>query len=53
MGSLMIDSAYGIDVLPENDPCIAMVEETLEKLSIASNFGTFLVDLFPICKSNI
>ncbi|KAJ7627128.1 cytochrome P450 [Roridomyces roridus] len=46
VGSTVISVAYGIDVLPENDPYIALGEE----LMASALLGRFLVDFFPILK---
>lgn len=43
-----MDVAYGFDVLPENDPFISMVEESLDSLNEATVPGRFLVDFIPI-----
>lgn len=41
---------YGIEVLPENDPYLRLVEEAVQPLIIASIPGAFLVDMLPILK---
>ncbi|TFK69825.1 cytochrome P450 [Pluteus cervinus] len=47
-GLTVVSTAYGIDVKPEGDPYVDMAERTMSKLSVAGNFGTYLVDFFPI-----
>ena len=42
--------AYGIDVKESNDPYILIAEEALNGAAQAGNFGTFLVDIFPLLK---
>lgn len=41
---------YGLDVLPENDPHIAIAEASLEGTTAAAVPGAFLVDFFPVRK---
>lgn len=48
IGSQIVDIAYGFDVLPENDPFLSLVQETLDSLSEATVPGRFLVDFIPI-----
>lgn len=45
-----MDIAYGIEVLPENDPYVATAEESVAALAIAAMPGAFLVDSIPLCK---
>lgn len=45
-----MDVAYGIQVLPENDPYIRTAEEAIMSVAMASMPGTFLVNVFPILK---
>ncbi|KAJ6622291.1 cytochrome P450 [Mycena sp. CBHHK59/15] len=49
-GEVIMSVAYGIDVLPSNDPYIALAKEAVRSLSIASVPGRFLVDSLPILK---
>lgn len=42
--------AYGIDILPEDDPYVFLAEESLQALSAATNAGAYLVDSIPIRK---
>lgn len=44
---LIMDIAYGIDVLPVGDPYIDTAEKALASVSIATMPGAFLVDLIP------
>ncbi len=41
-------TAYGIDILPEDDPYIKIAEESLQGLSATVNAGAYLVDSIPI-----
>ncbi|KAJ7697457.1 cytochrome P450 [Mycena rosella] len=49
-GALIMDVAYGIDVLPSNDPYIGLSEEVMSGLSVAAVPGRFLVDTIPALK---
>lgn len=49
-GALIMDTIYGIEVLPENDPYISAAETFMAVQSAATIPGTFLVDFLPICK---
>ncbi|KAJ7257102.1 cytochrome P450 [Mycena rebaudengoi] len=49
-GTLIMDIAYGIKVLPSHDPYIQMAEKAMHDLSNASIPGAFLVDTFPAMK---
>lgn len=49
-GSLVMDTIYGIEVRPENDPYIEAAEKHMAAQSVATVPGTFLVDFLPICK---
>ncbi|KAF8169161.1 cytochrome P450 [Mycena galopus ATCC 62051] len=49
-GELIMSAAYGIDVLPNNDPWITLAHKAVHTLSIAWVPGLYLVDSFPILK---
>ncbi|KAF7336122.1 Cytochrome P450 [Mycena venus] len=49
-GALIMDIAYGIKVLPSEDPYIQVIEQAMHNLSNASIPGAFLVDTFPALK---
>ncbi|KAJ7893769.1 cytochrome P450 [Mycena leptocephala] len=49
-GRLIISVTYGIDVLPSEDPYIALVGAAVNALIAAALPGKFLVDGFPILK---
>ncbi|KAJ7584750.1 cytochrome P450 [Mycena floridula] len=49
-GATIMRIAYGLDVLPSNDPFIAAAEAGLTTLAKACVPGAFLVDAFPILK---
>jgi hypothetical protein len=49
-GEIIISIAYGLDVLPEDDPFIAAAEKGVYPLVVAAVPGTFLVDTFPWLK---
>ncbi|KAJ7776053.1 cytochrome P450 [Mycena maculata] len=42
--------AYGIDVLPENDPYISLAEEAMRTTAEAAIPGRFLVDFLPVLR---
>lgn len=47
-GRTIMRSAYGIDILTENDPYINIAEESLQAFSATVNAGAYLVDSIPI-----
>ncbi|KAJ7142221.1 cytochrome P450 [Mycena epipterygia] len=49
-GEIIISVAYGIDVLPVNDPYIAVAEHGVSASVQASTPGRFLVDSIPLLK---
>ncbi|KAJ7142216.1 cytochrome P450 [Mycena epipterygia] len=49
-GEIIISVAYGIDVLPVNDPYIAVAEKTNHAGIQATTPGRFLVDSIPLLK---
>ncbi|KAJ7029520.1 cytochrome P450 [Mycena alexandri] len=49
-GELIINVAYGIDVLPIDDPYVALAEEAIQAGLDATVPGKFLVDSFPILR---
>lgn len=49
-GQTIISIAYGIDVLPKDDPYIDTAESAGHRLSSAAVSGAFLVDTLPILK---
>ncbi|KAJ3721438.1 cytochrome P450 [Lentinula guzmanii] len=48
--SIILAIAYGIHVLPKDDPSIAAAERMFSVLNIAGIPGSFFVDVFPILK---
>jgi hypothetical protein len=46
-GRIILEIAYGIDVLPQNDPYVATAEKTLHAISLATNMSGTLFDLIP------
>lgn len=46
-GLFIMDVAYGIDVLPKDDPYIETAEKALAGVSLAVMPGAFLVDIIP------
>ncbi|KAJ7290617.1 cytochrome P450 [Mycena rebaudengoi] len=50
VGEVIVSVAYGIDVLPVNDPYVALAEEAAESANGAAVPGRFLVDSIPILK---
>ncbi|KAJ7626738.1 cytochrome P450 [Mycena rosella] len=49
-GEIIMSVTYGIDVLPKNDPYVALAEHAVQSLADASIPGRFLVDSIPILK---
>ncbi|KAF8218550.1 cytochrome P450 [Tricholoma matsutake] len=49
-GETIISIAYGLDVLPKDDPYISIAEKCIRSLVVAAVPGTFLVDTFPWLK---
>ena len=48
-GQVIMSVAYGIDVLPENDPYVADSEKMLQALAIGSTPEAALLDAIPWC----
>ncbi|KAI3598052.1 cytochrome p450 [Moniliophthora roreri] len=48
--STIIGIAYGIEILPENDPYVAAAERALESLGLGIAPGAFLVESIPLLK---
>ncbi|KAF8143554.1 cytochrome P450 [Mycena galopus ATCC 62051] len=49
-GTVILSTAYGIDVQPENDPYIEIAERALYALARAGRRGAYLVDSLPFLK---
>lgn len=49
-GDIILSIAYGIHILPDNDPYIALSEAGLEAIVKSATWGSFAVDFFPILK---
>ncbi|KAJ7018180.1 cytochrome P450 [Mycena alexandri] len=49
-GRLIMSVAYGINVLPTNDPYVTLAHEAINTFSLACVPGLYLVDSFPILK---
>ncbi|KAJ7483475.1 cytochrome P450 [Mycena latifolia] len=49
-GEVIMSAAYGIDVLPKNDPYVTLAEHAVQSLVFAVVPGRFLVDSIPILK---
>jgi hypothetical protein len=47
-GMVILSTAYGIDVKPENDPHIDISEKALNAMACTGNRGSFLVDSLPL-----
>ncbi|KAJ7607915.1 cytochrome P450 [Roridomyces roridus] len=45
-----MESAYGIDVLPQNDPYVNLAERAIHSIAYALVPGRFLVDSLPMLK---
>ncbi|KAJ7804522.1 cytochrome P450 [Mycena olivaceomarginata] len=50
IGGLIMSIAYGIDVLPMNDPYLELLQESMHGLAEARVPGKYLVDAIPILK---
>ncbi|KAJ6559613.1 cytochrome P450 [Mycena capillaripes] len=50
VGEVIVSVTYGIDVLPVNDPYVALAEEAVESAAGAAVPGRFLVDFIPVLK---
>ena len=48
-GQVFLSIAYGINVLPENDPYVADAESVLRALGIATTKEALLLDAIPWC----
>ena len=48
-GQIILSIAYGIDVLPENDPYVADAESVLRAFGIATTREALLLDSIPWC----
>ncbi|KAI3611320.1 cytochrome p450 [Moniliophthora roreri] len=46
-GDVILSTAYGIDVLPENDPNIQHADDVIKDLATAFNPASYLVNLLP------
>lgn len=51
-GSTILSIAYGIDVREEGDPYVDAAEEVMRAVSETIGPGSFLVNVFPLCKSS-
>ncbi|KAJ7114001.1 cytochrome P450 [Mycena epipterygia] len=49
-GEVIMSVTYGIKVLPQNDPYVALAKAAVQTLVIASVPGRFLVDVIPALK---
>jgi hypothetical protein len=49
-GETIMSIAYGLDVLPRDDPYIKTAEQGVRPLMVAAIPGAFLVDLLPFLK---
>ncbi|KAJ7917471.1 cytochrome P450 [Mycena leptocephala] len=49
-GEFVMSMSYGIDVLPSNDPYIALARDAVHTFSVANTPGRYLVNQFPLLK---
>ncbi|KAF7366049.1 Cytochrome P450 [Mycena venus] len=49
-GEIIMSVAYGIDVLPSDDPYVTLAHEAMRTFSIGIIPGVYLVDTFPLLK---
>lgn len=47
--TIILSTAYGIEVQLENDPYVDIAEKSLHAMACAGNPGAYLVDSLPIC----
>ncbi|KAG7440087.1 cytochrome P450 [Guyanagaster necrorhizus] len=47
---VIMSITYGIDILPDGDPFVAVAEDAMHTVGLAVVPGTFLVDFLPILK---
>lgn len=45
--------AYGYETQEEDDYLVELAEKATEHFALLSSPGAFLVDVFPICTSNV
>ena len=48
-GQVILSIAYGIDVLPENDPYVAEAENVLRATEVGTTTEALLLDSIPWC----
>ena len=48
-GQVILSIAYGIDVLPENDPYVEDAENVLRGAAFGTTMEALLLDLIPWC----
>ncbi|KAK7034643.1 hypothetical protein VNI00_012285 [Paramarasmius palmivorus] len=48
--TIILSIAYGIEILPENDPHVAIAEQGVHAIIIAARPGAFLVESIPILR---
>lgn len=49
-GAEIMEIAYGIDVLPNDDPYVLTAEHAVESISETTNAGSYLVDVIPLLR---
>ena len=49
MGQISLSIAYGIDVLPENDPDVESAEALVHAVAVGSTKEAALLDSIPWC----
>ncbi|KAJ6572322.1 cytochrome P450 [Mycena capillaripes] len=49
-GTVILSTAYGIDILPENDPYVDIAEKALHAMACTGIRGSYLVDSLPFLK---
>ncbi|KAF9269239.1 cytochrome P450 [Marasmius fiardii PR-910] len=48
--TIILSIAYGIEVLPDKDPLVALAEEGVLAITLAARPGAYLVESFPLLK---
>lgn len=50
MASVILSTAYGLDIKPANDPYAELVAKAMDGLSKARTAGVYLVDILPFLR---
>ncbi|KAF8511729.1 putative CyP450 monooxygenase [Hysterangium stoloniferum] len=50
ISGILMEVTYGIQIKPQNDPYVALIEEAIGAAALVASPGAFLVDVIPILK---